>query len=202
MQHNPADSDAQKIIDLQTCRCTHLSKQPGAAFMQHNPERMPFLLQDAEGDRFFLSFGYPLAKPGKDFRGYFSPHNQEIFFLMLATGPGQPVAESAIVGEQQQSVGILVQTADREDAIRSEIEIQQCFRGAVYSQRAFHSPGFMKNQDLPSGRLFDRNPLPIHGNVFIPRDRISQHCRPAIHEDLSGTEELFPLTFRTEPDTR
>ena len=105
----------------------------------------------------------------------------EVLLLDAEARMGQPVREIAVVGEQQQSLGVLVEAPDREDPRLEGHEVRDAATTVRIAGRRHHAGGLVQQEVHEAGSRADR-----------ARRRL--RCDPTAGSTLSPSVATRPLT--------
>lgn len=181
---------------------------PIAAFVQTDPQpRMATLrvtrLDPIEARGSILELD-TLSKLIENRHAGRSPQTHAVLAFDLARGMHQPVRELAVVGEQQQSRGVHVESAD--DDPSTPVGRRQSFEHGRailrITARGHFADGLVIDQDLGSGRApVQVERFPVEADLVVDRPAISEARDLAVDRDPSGADPLLDAAARSVPRT-
>lgn len=129
-------------------------------------------------------------------------HRHHVFLLVIVLGAQDLVDDIAVAGEQNQTVGFLVQTPDGKDALAVADEVHDIaahmpFRGAGDAHR-------LVERDVDASRLMlglahaALHRLAVDADLILLADLLAQLHRLAVDRDAPGGDERIGLAARAQ----
>jgi hypothetical protein len=130
------------------------------------------------------------AQPVQVGRRRFTPHDHVVFLLDLVARMGDHIRPAAVVAEEQQATGVLVEPSDGHRPPRHVDELHDCAL-AVSAARAGHESRGLVKHDVGSGSRPGKQRAADANLVAIGIDRLAEAGGFAVHLHHAVENQLF-----------